>query len=177
MNPDALLASLLGLALVPVSILGGLGEYLFRHPRSAAYDFANPNPALVTLPVLMLGLGFRRRALLVLPIVIPSVLHWLWTVPLLSGESSLPARSIALFAALICLSVAWFIWQLQSKRRDRSWRRVLVVMGANVVAISIVGVLFAVASGGASTAFSLVAHWALFAWLAWCAFPWLMSST
>ena len=177
MHPDALLASLLGLALVPVSILGGLGESLFRHPRSAAYDFVNPNPALVALPTLMLGLGSRRRALLVVPVLIPSVLFWIWTLPLLSGASSLPGRSVALFVVLICLSIAWFVWQLQPKRRDRPWRRVLVVVVANAVAIAIVGALFAVANGGASTAFSLIAHWALFAWLAWCAFPWLASST
>jgi hypothetical protein len=177
MHPDAFLVFLLGLALVPISIFGGLGEFLFRHPRSAAYDFVNPNPALVAFPTLILGLGFRRRALLAVPVLIPSILYWLWTLPLLSSESRFPSRSIVLFVVLICLSVAWFVWQLQPRRRERPWRRVLVVVLANAVAIAIVGALFAVANGGASTAFSLIAHWALFAWLAWCAFPWLASST
>ncbi len=176
MDLSASFITLLSLALLPIAVLAGLGEFLFRHPRLDAYDFINPNPALVSVPIFLVGLAFRKKALLAIPVLVPSLLFWFWAQNL-SGREISASLAIGLFLILVVLNALWLVWQVNSANRDRSLNRVKLVLAANGVAIAIGGILFAVAHSAGSASLTLLAHWAVFAWLAWCAFPWFGSST
>jgi hypothetical protein len=124
-----------------------------------------PFPALMFIPSFLL----RRAAVLV-----PVVLFFVWNPGLFGGEAKIPRRSYILLIAATVLSVLWFAV---------GWRDGLAVQGAKYnYAISAINALWMVAlwllfsrsrKGEPSFRTNLVLHWAMFAWLAWYAFPFM----
>lgn len=124
-----------------------------------------PFPALMFIPSFLL----RRAAVLV-----PVVLFFVWNPGLFGGEAKIPRRSYILLIATTVLSVLWFAV---------GWRDGLAVQGAKYTyAISGINAMWMVAlwllftrsrRGAPSFLTNLAAHWVMFAWLAWYAFPFM----
>jgi hypothetical protein len=124
-----------------------------------------PFPALMFLPSFLL----RRAAILV-----PVLLFFAWNPGLFGGEARVPRRSYILLIVVTGLSVLWFAL---------GWRDGLAVQGARynygvgVINALWIMVLWLLSSwsrkGEPSFRTNLVLHWAMFAWLAWYAFPFM----
>jgi hypothetical protein len=126
----------------------------------------SPLPALTALPA-MFGLAFGAMA-------VPSLLFFAWNPGLFRGDAKVPKRSYWLLGTAIILSPIWFVigwkWGLQYQ----GVRYTYVVCAGNIVWAVFLGVLFAgFRNREASFKTNLLLHWALFAWLAWYAFPYL----
>jgi len=124
-----------------------------------------PFPALMFIPSFLL----HRAAVLV-----PVLLFFAWNPGLFGGEARVPRRSYILLIVVTGLSVVWFAV---------GWRDGLAVQGAsynygvgviNALWIAILWLLFSWSRRGEpSFRTNLVLHWAMFAWLAWYAFPFM----
>jgi hypothetical protein len=129
-----------------------------------------PFPLLISLPAMLLG-GLNSWKVVIIP---PTLVFFLWQPGLFDGQAKIPKRSYWLFAVAAVLNVVYFI---------SSWKWGLEYQGVkfthSVCIINIVWVVFlglALAMNRRRTpsyGVNLFLHWALFAWLAWYAFPYL----
>ena len=125
----------------------------------------SPYSFAVVIPVFEGGKAF---AVTVLPLA-----FLLWSVNLVAGETRLPIRSIALLLLLTFGCVAWFAagWrygvQYQGLELTAFWAAV------NSVLISVMWLMAVRYRRKPSWYKTLLFHWVLFAWAAWCGFPWL----
>lgn len=123
-----------------------------------------PEPVLV-LVMRLLGPG-------IVALAVPTLTFYVWNLGLFAGDTVVPKRSSVLLIIAAVADVLWFIV---------SWKDRLAVQGAtytysvcaiNVVWVTLLWLGFA-ASRKAPGSFgrNLPLHLALFAWLAWFAFP------
>ena len=128
----------------------------------------SPLPAMTLLPALVLS-DFHCSNVAV---AIPMLCFFAWQPGLFRGATAVPMRSYILLAFAILLSALYFIfswkWGLQYEGSHYT-RSVLVV---NIALTCVLSFLFFKARRSRPTfKFNLFAHWMLFAWLAWYAFP------
>lgn len=129
-----------------------------------------PLPLLTIIPAFVLSTWRLHYA----AVTVPMILFFLWHPGLFHGEIGIPRRSYALVAGATLLSVLYFI---------SGWRLGLEYQGAEhtrfVCVVNIAWVAFLIFAFGrtwkSGTTFwtGLMLHWAVFAWLAWYAFPYL----
>jgi hypothetical protein len=101
------------------------------------------------------------------------LLFCLWCWPLLRGRSELPTRSKWLLGAAILTSAAWLVSGYECGVQYQGLRYIVGVTVVNVVCwITLIG-LAIIAARRPSEDRNFVFHGSLFAWLAWCAFPYL----
>jgi hypothetical protein len=151
-----------GLALlVPASI----GLFASNVP-----SILGPFPALTVLPAFLLsGQGMWRVA-----VAVPTLCFFAWHPGLFRGDTKMPKRSYVLLIILILLAIADFVtswnWGLQYQGAHYTH----VVCAVNIAWVALLALAFARSwKRPPSFAYSLFLHWMLFAWLAWCAFPYL----
>ncbi len=142
----------LGVAL-QIAVLQALGLFGGGSPSLTA-----PTP----MPLALLALHFLPA------VALPTLAFWLWTVPLFSGATEFPRRSVVLLVVGGALSVLWFAaaaWQ----RLGVGWPLPLLSVGLFLVAAALAG------SCRLRPSFwkNALAHWLLFAWLGSYAFAWL----
>jgi hypothetical protein len=142
--------------LIPASI-GLLG--------SGTPTMLSPFPALTVLPAFLFGKA---------AVAVPTLLFFAWHPGLFRGEPRIPTRSYALFIVVAILSVIYFVESWKWGLEYQGSRFTHLVCIVNVACVASIGLAFARSWKGASTfKYSLFLHWILFAWLAWCAFPYL----
>lgn len=129
-----------------------------------------PFPTLTVLPAFLLAGPHLWNA----AVVLPSLLFFLWHPGLFRGESKIPNRTYWLFLVATVLSVAYFIASWKWGVQYQGARHTQIVCAINAAWAGVLGLAFARGWKGApSFGYSLFAHWMLFAWLAWYAFPYL----
>jgi hypothetical protein len=129
-----------------------------------------PFPTLTILPAFLLSNSHLWKA----AIALPTLLFFVWHPGLFRGEARVPTRSYALFFIATILTVVYFVVSWKWGLQYQGLRFTHVVLVVNIACISSIGLAFARSWKGASSfKYSLFLHWILFAWLAWCAFPYL----
>lgn len=125
----------------------------------------SPHSFAVVIPVFEGGSAF---AVTVMPL-----LFVLWSVNLIDGRSDLPNRSVALFGVVSLGVLVWFVvgW---SDGLEFTEPRVLIFWAVvNAVLFGLISVLVRRFRSCGSWWRTLLFQWLLFAWPAWCGFPWL----
>jgi hypothetical protein len=116
--------------------------------------------------------GSPSGALAVALLLVPA-LYCIWCWPVFQGRTTLPTRSIVLLVVAVLLSAAWLISGYRYGVQYQSAGYVAGVVIINVVCWVFLGALAVFARRHPSFGHSLGFHAALFAWLAWGAFPYL----
>ena len=131
----------------------------------------SPLPALTVFPAFTLGIFLH---LWYAAAAVPVLLFFFWLPGLFFGDGKIPKRTYALLAIATVLSVFWFTraWQWGLDHNGAEYTITLLVVNITVVSFLAVA-FFRNWKKAPSFPTSLVLHWLLFAWLAWCAFPWL----
>ena len=134
---------------------------------SGAPTLISPFPALtVFLAFLLANSG--------LAVLVPSVFFWLWNPHLFAGSSKIPTRTFALFFACVVLTIIWFVESWNFGLQYQGARFTYVTCAFNGILAAAIGALLVVfRKTSPSFRKALAIHWLLFAWLAWCAFPYL----
>jgi hypothetical protein len=116
--------------------------------------------------------GSAGGGLVVALMLIPT-LYCLWCWPIFRGHTILPIRSIVLLIFAVTLSAAWLLYGYRYGVEYQSTGYVAGVATINLACWALLGVLAVVARRRPSFFHNLGFHAALFAWLAWYAFPYL----
>jgi hypothetical protein len=129
-------------------------------------EIARPAPFLVIVPVMI-------SESMVIGIVVVPLMFACWSLPALGRSAVVPRRSIGLLALLIILSAVWLAsgWDVGLEYHSPGYTAGVAVLNLLLAAASVL--LAVLAHRRVSWVWSFSFHWALFAWLAWCAFPWL----
>jgi hypothetical protein len=107
-------------------------------------------------------------------IALPSLLFVAWNPGLMRGQVNVPKRSYVLMTVLTILSVFYFVmgWKLGVEYEGIEYTRAVCLI--NVAWIALLTLAFVRARKTRPSFMSnVLLHWALFAWLAWYAFPYL----
>jgi hypothetical protein len=131
----------------------------------------SPLPALTVWPAFALSvflhLWYEAAA-------VPVLLFFFWLPGLFFGDGKIPQRTYALLAVAAVLSVVWFAGAWQWGIAYNGVVYTFTLGAVNIAVVSFLAVaFFRNWQKEPSFTTSLVLHWLLFAWLAWCAFPWL----
>lgn len=108
-----------------------------------------------------------------LAIFVPAALFFAWNPGLFRGKDQLPKRSWVLLTILTVLSIAYFVssWANGIEYQGRTYTIVICV--ANFLWLAALWAILYRSARLSSFRASLLFHSALFAWLAWYAFPYL----
>lgn len=128
-----------------------------------------PFPVLTALPALFLAsFGMLWR----IAVLIPSALFLLWNPHLFRGSVQIPTRTLVLFGVLIPLNIVYFKESWNFGLQYQGARFLYLMCIVNAVAATVIGVLLFVGRRNVISFWKALAiQWFLFAWLAWCAFP------
>jgi hypothetical protein len=129
-----------------------------------------PFPTLTIIPAFELSTWRVPYAAL----VVPTLLFFVWCRALFRGEPGIPRRSYALVAVASLLNVAYFIgsWEFGLHYQGPEYTRFVCYVNVAWMAALVIGFGRAMKVGSTFWT-SLALHWAVFAWLAWYAFPYL----
>jgi hypothetical protein len=130
-----------------------------------------PLNLLVVIPAFMSSGLFGDSYLLAIAVV--PVFFGLWCWPVLRGRTTLAIRSVVLLILAVVLSASSLIFGARYGVEYQSVGYVIGVAAINIGCWVLLGVLALLARRRPSFVHNLGFHAALFAWLAWCAFPYL----
>lgn len=146
-----------------VTFIAGVGLIL-----AAAAGLVFPLSAFVLIPAFFLD----SWHLTYLTVAIPTLLFFAWNTPFFKGSNAMPKRTYGLYAAVVVLSAAYFVAAWKDGVQFQGKQYTIGVCTMDVVWAAVLGViLWRYRRTNRSFAYNLAIHWALFAWLAWCAFP------
>jgi hypothetical protein len=128
-----------------------------------------PFPTATIIPAFVLS----SSRLEWLAVAIPPVLFFQWNPSLLRGQSTVPKRSLALLTVLTVLSIVFFVGSWEWGLKYQGPRFTYGVCAANFGWLMLLWVVFVRGWRKPSFFNNLLAHWLLFAWLGWYAFPYL----
>ena len=128
-----------------------------------------PFPALTLIPAF--PLAAQRLEPLVL--LIPSMLFFASNPQLFRGEMTIPRRSLVFLALLTALSTLYFAWSWQYGLQYQGTVFTYGTAIANAGWLLLLWAVFVTGRARPSFTTSLLAHFLLFAWLGWYAFPYL----
>jgi hypothetical protein len=148
-----------------ITLLAGMGLIV-----PAMAGLALPWSAFVIIP----GFFLYSWHLTFFTLAIPTLLFFAWNPALFRGRNEMPRRTYGLYIALVVLSTAWFVsvWKDGVQFQGKQYTVAVCAFGAIWAAVLGV-ILWRYRRTNRSFAYNLAVHWALFAWLAWCAFPYL----
>ena len=130
-----------------------------------------PLNLLVVLPAFLTADLFHGAYIIAVAVV--PLFFCLWCWPVLRGSVTLPTRSIILLILAVILSAASLIFGSRYGVEYQSVSYVVGVAIINIICWVLLGLLALLAHRRPSFGHNLGFHAALFAWLAWCAFPYL----
>lgn len=114
-----------------------------------------------------------RGAFIYVAVAVVPLCFCLWCWSVLGGSVTLPARSVVLLVVAVALSAFSLIFGAHYGIEYQSVGYVVGVATINVICWVLLGGLAFLARRRPSFGHNLGFHAALFAWLAWCAFPYL----
>ena len=152
------------LAALGLAVTASIGLFVSGVPT-----IFSPFPVLTVLPALMLSAPLQYSAVL-----LPALLFLFWNPQLMRLEGKVPRRTYILFALLAALSIFYFAvswkWGLQYQGPQFT----AIICSINVAWIGFLTIAFRrCLKNTPAFGTSLFIQWMLFAWLSWCAFPWL----
>ena len=124
--------------------------------------FLRPFPALTEIPAFFVG---------PLSILLPSALFFLWCPRLFRGQERIPNRSLVLLGILTVLTGISFIEGWNYGMQYQGAALTYSTLAANIVWIILLWFVFLWARHKRSFRTNLLAHFLLFMWLGWQAFP------
>jgi hypothetical protein len=138
---------------------------LFWCVKQTGFDnICYPYPVLVFVPMLF-GLQWASFA-------VPPLLFFVWNPGLFRGDAKVPKRSYWLLGTAMILNLIWFAVCWEWGLHYQGVRYTYTICAANILwAVFLGGLLVGLRNRDASFKTNLLLHWALFAWLAWYAFP------
>ncbi|HEX5432620.1 MAG TPA: hypothetical protein VFY05_00150 [Candidatus Angelobacter sp.] len=128
----------------------------------------SPFPTLTVLVAFAWPGGFPWAAILV-----PSLLFFAWNPGLLGRDARVPQRSLALLMILTLLTIFDFVAEWRDGVHYQGAQFTYVTCVVNVGWLLLLWVVFVRSWRKPAFCNNLLAHWLLFAWLAWYAFPYL----
>lgn len=128
-----------------------------------------PYPLVVIIPLFILA----KVHLFLLAPFLPTALFFVWNPGLLKGQTSVPIRSVILLAVLTALTTVYFVSSWSYGLQFQGAKYTYGICAANIVWLLVLWAIFIVVRRKASFNLNLLAHFLLFAWLGWFAFPWL----
>lgn len=117
----------------------------------------------VALPVLMFGW---------MGVVTVPLAFTLWCLQFLRGPAAIPKRTLVLFVLLLGAATYWLVGGTSYGVQYQGLRHTVIVLACNAVFVSVLTGLLVFLRLRPSWGGHLAFHWVLFAWVAWCAFPW-----
>ena len=154
------LTIILGLSLVLLAWVG-----LFSAGVPTLYC---PMPTLTVLPAFALSPVKLQMA----AILIPTILFFLWNPRLtIRQQSNIPKRTVGLLGLLSILTMADFVLEWKYGLRYQGRHHTIAVYTLNVLWLAVLWCAVVRAWRRPSFWANLLAHWVLFAWLGWYAFP------
>lgn len=147
------------LSLIPISLLSLIGGI------PPAPDYA-PSSLLVSFFIMIMPVHFMGY-------VMPSLLFVLWNWYVFKGRNTVPLRTTIAFFLLL-VSNGWFIsttWSYSISYHGIPWTH--WIGKNNAIAMVVLIACWISAIKLKTSAANLVFSWVLFAWLCWCAFPWM----
>lgn len=128
-----------------------------------------PFPALTVIPAFLLS-----SARVVWPAaLVPVVLFFSWNPGVVHGQARVPIRSLVLLAILTVLSAVLFIGDWQFGVQYQGLRFTVAVLAINIGWLIVLWMTMVCGYRNPRFMTNLLAHWLLFAWLGWYAFPYL----
>jgi len=131
-----------------------------------------PLNLLIVLPE-FLAAGLLQRAYLYVAVAVVPFFFCIWCWPVLRGGTTLPTRSIVLLVLAVVLSAVSLMFGSRYGVEYQSVGYIVGVAVINVICWALLGLLALLARRRPSFGHNLGFHATLFAWLAWCAFPYL----
>ena len=128
-------------------------------------SYLSPFSAAVVFPFFHVGSAFA--------VSLPAVLFLLWNLDLVAGSIRLPMRSIILLAAITIVCALWFVTGWARGLTHQGFSVLISWSAMNLGIASIMWIQVSRFRYKASWLKTLIFHWVLFAWPAWCGFPWL----
>ncbi len=128
-----------------------------------------PFPTVTSLPAVLLS----AARLIGLAVVVPTLLFFVWNPGLSRGQTVLPKRSVVLLGVLTVLSGVYLVGSWTYGMHYQGAQFTYGVCIANVAWLLLLWVVFVRGWRKGSFVNNLLAHWLLFAWLGWYAFPYL----
>jgi hypothetical protein len=156
------LAIILGLSLVALAWVG-----LFSAGAPTLYC---PMPLMTVVPALALW-SLRLQTVAIL---IPTIFFFLWNPALIiRQQSKMPKRTVGVVGLLSMLTIVDFVleWKYGLQYQGKGYTIAVYTFNALWLAAIWWGVIRAWRRP--SFAANLLSHWLIFAWLSWCAFPYL----
>lgn len=131
-----------------------------------------PLNVLVILPLFLADSVLGNARILAAVGFVP-VFFCFWCLSVLQGAATLPTRSVALLVCAVALSASWLTFGYSYGLEHQSIGYFIGVAVLNVFCWVLLAALAVLARRRPSYGHNLGFHAALFAWLAWCAFPYL----
>jgi hypothetical protein len=100
-------------------------------------------------------------------------LFFAWNPGLFRGKLQVPKRSWVLLITLSALSIAYFVGSWSYGNQYQGHQFTVAICAVNIVCLVILWAILYRSARLSSFKANLFFHAALFAWLAWCAFPYL----
>jgi hypothetical protein len=129
-----------------------------------------PLPTVIVFPALMLLSSGTRLAAMSMSIL-PAVLFFAWNHSLLTGQPTIPKRTVALIALLGALTIVYFKFLWFDGLQYQGHHHTLTIFLVNLIWLAVIGASIAWSIVRPSFYRNLLTHWLLFAWLGWYAFP------
>ncbi len=128
----------------------------------------SPFPTLTVLVAFAFSGAFPWLA-----VVVPTVLFCAWNPTLVFAEARLPTRSLVLLVIFTLLTIIDFLVEFRDGLRYQGATFTFGTFAVNVGCLIVLWIVFVRGWRKPSFFNNLLAHWLLFVWLGWYAFPYL----
>jgi hypothetical protein len=127
-----------------------------------------PFPFVTIVPVILAAVQLHPLAVL-----FPTTIFFLWCPKLFQGQEKIPTRSFIFLGVLTVLTAIWFISSWSYGLQYQGPAFTYGTCAVNIGWIILLWSVFTWARGNGRFHANLLAHFLLFAWLGWYAFPYL----
>jgi hypothetical protein len=154
---------------------GAAAMWLVCYLSVMGIEYLSPLSMAVVIPVsLALNvLGLQGPIAVILGTVVVPIAFLAWSTHLWRGEVAIPKRSRNLAMLIFVASVLWFMWSGQVAVQTKGLFYVILMQGFNVLIASILVLLYRLNRAEPKFGMTYAYHWLMFAWIGWCAFPWM----
>jgi len=133
-----------------------------------------PMPIVTVIPAFMLASPPLSSHLPYwLAVLVPTLLFFAWNPGLFRGNSRVPTRSWVILVVLSGLTGFYFVRSWRDGTQYQGGEYTIAILIVNILCIVFLWAILYRSWRLASFGANLLFHAALFAWLAWCAFPYL----
>ncbi len=140
---------------------------------SSGLPILSPMPVVIVWPLMVLADHHLGAFGAVLALAIPSLSFWAWNPGLWRGEIKTPKRSFALLLVLTVFTAWYFKASWPDGVTYQGLRYTAAICAVNAVYLTVLWIIFIITRKKCSFKMNVLTHWMLFAWLGWCAFPYL----